>query len=64
MEVIIIIIIIIITTIIGRFIALSKKDGGIRPISIRYTLCRLATKCANQHIIERSSALSILKSVL
>ena len=36
-------------------IALQKKDGGIRPIAIGYTLRRLAVKCANQHIIERRS---------
>jgi len=39
----------------GRLVALSKKDGGIRPISIGYTLRRLATKCANAHVITRRS---------
>ena len=28
----------------GRLITLSKKDGGIRPISVGYTLKRLAAK--------------------
>ena len=42
----------------GRLIALSKKDGGIRPISVGYTLRRLAAKCANSHVIaKRSQAL-------
>ena len=31
----------------GRLIALRKKDGGVRPIAIGYTLRRLAAKCAN-----------------
>jgi len=39
-------------------IALSKKDGRIRPISVGYTLRRLAAKCANSHVIaKRSQAL-------
>jgi len=39
----------------GRLIALTKKDGGIRPITVGYTLRRLAAKCANNHVIERRS---------
>ena len=39
----------------GRPIALQKKDGGICPIAVGYTLRRLAAKCANGHIIERRS---------
>ena len=39
----------------GRLIALSKKDGGIRPISVGYTLRRLAAKCANNYVIRRRS---------
>jgi len=39
----------------GRLIALSKKDGGIRPICVGYTLRRLAAKCANSHVISRRS---------
>ena len=39
----------------GRLIALSKKDGGIRPISVGYTLRRLAAKCANNHAIAKRS---------
>ena len=31
----------------GRLIALSKKDGGVRPIAVGYVLRRLAAKCAN-----------------
>ena len=30
----------------GRLIVLNKKDGGIRPIAVGYTLRRLAAKCA------------------
>ena len=29
----------------GHLIALEKKAGGIRPIAIGYTLCRIASKC-------------------
>ena len=39
----------------GRLIALQKKDGGIRPITVGYTLRRLAAKCANRCVIERRS---------
>ena len=39
----------------GRLIALSKKDGGVRPITVGYTLRRLTAKCANNHVIERRS---------
>ena len=39
----------------GRLIALDKKDGGVRPITVGYTLRRLAAKCANNHIIEKRS---------
>ena len=31
----------------GRAIALSKKSGGIRPISIGFSLRRLVSKCAS-----------------
>ena len=37
----------------GRLIALQKKDGGICPIAIGYTLQRLAAKCANSFVIAR-----------
>ena len=33
----------------GRLIALKKKNGGLRPIAIGYTLRRLAAKCANKY---------------
>jgi len=36
----------------GRLLALSKKGGGVRPITVGYTLRRLAAKCANNHVIE------------
>ena len=39
----------------GRPIALKKKDGGIRPIAVGYTLRRLAAKCANSHGIRARS---------
>jgi len=39
----------------GRLIALTKTDDGIRPISVRYTLRRLAAKCANNYVIKRRS---------
>ena len=38
-----------------RLIALPKKDGGIHPIAIGYTLRRLATNSANRYVIERRS---------
>ena len=40
----------------GRLIALSKKDGGIRPICVGYTLRRLAAKCANSFVIASGEA--------
>ena len=39
----------------GRLVALEKKDGGVRPIAVGYTLRRLAAKCANSHEIKRRS---------
>lgn len=39
----------------ARLIALQKKDGGIRPIAVGYTLRRLAAKCANRFVIQRRS---------
>jgi len=35
----------------GRLITLAKKDGGIRPITLGYTLRRLAAKCPSKHVI-------------
>ena len=35
----------------GRLVALVKKDGRVRPITLGYTLRRLAAKCANNHVI-------------
>ena len=37
----------------GRLISLVKKNGGVRPITVGYTLRRLAAKCANNHVIKR-----------
>ena len=39
----------------GRLIALQKKDGGVRPIAVGYTLRRLAAKCANAYVSKRRS---------
>ena len=40
---------------------MTKKDGGVCPIAVGYTLRRLAAKCANTHVIndykERSRVL-------
>ena len=42
----------------GRLVALQKKDGGVHPIAVGYTLRRMAAKCANAHVIKsRSEAL-------
>ena len=39
-------------------LALNKKGGGVRPITVSYTLRRLAAKCANNHVIdERGKAM-------
>ena len=37
----------------GKLIALTKKDGGLRPITVGYTLLRLAAKCANTFCLGR-----------
>jgi len=39
----------------GRLVALAKKDGGVRLITVGYTLRRLAAKCANNHVIASRS---------
>jgi len=39
----------------GTLLALDQKDGGVRPITVGYTLRRLAAKCANNHVIARRS---------
>ena len=39
----------------GRLIALTKKDGGMRPIAVGYTLRRLVAKWANSHVITARS---------
>ena len=40
----------------GRLLALKKKDGGLRPIAIGYTIRRLAAKCANKYDTEKLAA--------
>jgi len=37
----------------GCLLALDKKDGGVRPIAIGFTLRRLVSKCANSFGSER-----------
>lgn len=37
----------------GRLLALNKKSGGIRPITVGYTLRRLAAKCANSYAVQK-----------
>ena len=37
----------------GRLLALEKKDGGIRPITVGYTWRRLAAKCTNSYAISK-----------
>ena len=39
----------------GRLIALSKKQGGIRPITVGYVLRRIVAKCANHSVLESVS---------
>src|SRR6218665_3852412 len=41
----------------ANLIALKKRDGGIRPIAVGYTLRRLAAKCANTHAVAKLSTL-------
>jgi len=40
----------------GRLLALNKKTGGIRPISVSLTLRQLASKCANSFGIKKLSS--------
>ena len=41
----------------GRFLAMSKKDGGAQPIAVGDTIRGLAAKCANRHVIEEPSSI-------
>jgi len=41
----------------GKLIGIQKKDGGIRPITIGYTLRRITGKAANKHAMERASSI-------
>ena len=41
----------------GRLIGLNKKDGGVRPIAIGFSLRRLLSKCANSSAITRMALL-------
>ena len=40
----------------GRLLALKKKDGGLRPIAIGYTIRRLADKCSKTYATEKLAA--------
>ena len=40
----------------ASLIALNKKDGGIRPIAVGFTLCRLAAKCAGRRVRQLMSS--------
>ena len=42
---------------------MTKKDEGVRPIAVGYTLRRLAAKCANNHVIEERSRVMKPKQV-
>ena len=49
----------------GQLIALSKTNGGVRPVVVGYVLIRLAANCANSHVIEgRSNIFNQEKSEL
>ena len=39
----------------GKLIALRKKDGGIRPITVGYVIRRIVAKCANQAVMNNIS---------
>ena len=39
-------------------VALEKKNGGVRPIAVGYTLRRLAAKCAGLQVKEDVTCLS------
>ena len=41
----------------GRLIGLNKKDGGVRPIAIGFSLRRLVSKCANGSAVARMVSL-------
>jgi len=41
----------------GKLIAIQKKDGGIRPIVIGYTLRRMTAKAANLHAMTRANSI-------
>ena len=41
----------------------KKKDGGIRPIAVRYTLRRLAAKCANAFVFVKLDFTNAFNSV-
>ena len=41
----------------ANLIALKKRNGGIRPIAVGYTLRSLAAKCANNHAVAKLSTL-------
>ena len=37
------------------FLAMSKKNGRVRPMAVGYVLQRLVEKCTNSHVIEHRS---------
>src|SRR5207244_3098153 len=39
----------------ARLLALTKRSGGIRPIAVGYTWCRIAAKCANVYAVNKLS---------
>ena len=40
----------------AKLIALKKPDGGMCPIAVGNTFCRLSAKCAGYHVIESRRA--------
>ena len=40
----------------AKLIALKKPDGGLRPIAVGNTFCRLSVKCAGYHVFESGRA--------
>ena len=43
----------------ATLIALGKKDGGVRPIAVGCTLCRLVAKCACNSVKQAMAALPV-----
>lgn len=47
----------------SRLLAMSKKDGEVRPIAVGYILRRLEVKCVNSNDIEQISKILQPKQV-